>query len=148
MAWSGKKARVIIAKSSIIPILLLGTSCATLQFCSTAPVISFGLKRLKGIETLSNGQEQSVSDINSNSLAKTITLLFKSRIFTALMRRWIKVGPEKGRLPIWEKRSQRHPRFRLKKWYPHTAVHCDTDSPSGLLDVQIVLEYSRCFTHQ
>ena len=39
-----QKAGVIIAKQSIIPTLLLGTSCATLQFCSTAPVISFGFK--------------------------------------------------------------------------------------------------------
>ena len=70
-----QKARVIIAKQSIIPILLLGTSCATLQFCSLAPVISFGFKRLKGFETLSNGREQSVSDINSSSLAKTIFLI-------------------------------------------------------------------------
>ena len=67
-----QKARVIIVKLNIIPILLLGTSCATLQFGSLAPVISFGFKRLKGFETLSNGCSQSFSDINSSStLAKT-----------------------------------------------------------------------------
>ena len=70
-----QKARVIIVKLNIIPILLLGTSCATLQFGSLAPVISFGFKRLKGFETLSNGCSQSFSDINSSStLAKTIYL--------------------------------------------------------------------------
>ena len=58
------KVRVIIAKQSIILILLLGTSCATLQFCALTPVISFGFKRLKEVEMLSNGREQGISDIN------------------------------------------------------------------------------------
>ena len=60
----GSKVRVIIAKQSIILILLLGTSCATLQFCALTPVISFGFKRLKEVEMLSNGREQGISDIN------------------------------------------------------------------------------------
>ena len=59
-----QKARVIIVKLNIIPILLLGTSCATLQFCALTPVISFGFKRLKEVEMLSNGREQGISDIN------------------------------------------------------------------------------------
>ena len=75
LSCAAAKVRVIIAKQSIILILLLGTSCATLQFGSLAPVISFGFKRLKGFETLSNGCSQSFSDINSSStLAKTIYL--------------------------------------------------------------------------
>ena len=64
LSCAAAKVRVIIAKQSIILILLLGTSCATLQFCALTPVISFGFKRLKEVEMLSNGREQGISDIN------------------------------------------------------------------------------------
>ena len=74
-----QKARVIIVKLNIIPILLLGTSCATLQFGSLAPVISFGFKRLKGFETLSNGCSQSFSDINSSSTLAKKTIYLGNR---------------------------------------------------------------------